>query len=185
MSVLRPNLLAGRRIVMSGPVAQTVSDALLALDAELEFLAADRLPAEEERVGEWARSRAPLNALVHCAAGSFGGGGREGLDRALEETWAAVREVATGALIESQDPAKLVLVAPRPEAGPLAGAARAGLENLARTLSVEWARYGLTAVAIAPGSNTTAEQLALLVCFVVSAGGDYLSGCRLELGGVR
>jgi NAD(P)-dependent dehydrogenase (short-subunit alcohol dehydrogenase family) len=185
MSVLRDNLLAGRRIVVSGPVAQTLRDAMLALDAELEFLAAEQLPADEERVGEWARARVPLNALVHCADDSVGDGGPEGLDGALEDAWAAVREVATGALIESPEPGKLVLVAPRPDAGPLAGAVRAGLENLARTLSVEWARYGLTAVAIAPGADTTGEQLALLVCFVVSEGGDYLSGCRLELGAVR
>lgn len=185
MSVLRANLLAGRRIAISGTLGQTLSEALLELDAEFEMLEVEQLPAEEERVGEWARARAPLTALVHCAAGSFGDGGGVGLDGALEEAWAVVREVATGALIESRQPGKVVLVAPRPDAGPLAGATRAGLENLARTLSVEWARHGLTAVAIAPGPETTGEQLALLVCFVVSEAGDYLSGCQLELGAVR
>jgi NAD(P)-dependent dehydrogenase (short-subunit alcohol dehydrogenase family) len=184
MSVLRENLLARRRIAVSGPVARTLSDAMLELGAELEFLAVDEFSAEEDRVGEWARARAPLDALVHCAARRFGGGRREALDGALEETWATVREVAT-ALIESPAPGKLVLIAPRPDAGPLAGAARAGLENLARTLSVEWARYGVTTVVVAPGPGTTAEQLALLVCFVVSGAGDYLSGCRLELGAAR
>lgn len=185
MSVLRESLLAGRRIAVSGAVEQMVNDAVLQRGAELEFLDVDQLPCGEERVGEWARARAPLNALVHCAAGSFGEGGRKALDAALQETWTAVREVAIGALIEAQEPGKLVLVAPRPDAGPLAGAARAGLENLARTLSVEWARYGLTAVAILPGSDTTDEQLAVLLCFLVSEAGGYLSGCRLELGAVR
>jgi NAD(P)-dependent dehydrogenase (short-subunit alcohol dehydrogenase family) len=185
MSVLRENLLAGRRIALSGTVGQTLSDAMLELDAECEVLEVKQLPAEEERVGEWARARAPLTALVHCAAEGFGDGGGVGLDRAIDEAWAAVREVATGALIESRQPGKVVLVAPRPDAGPLAGAARGGLENLARTLSVEWARYGLTAVAIAPGPATTGEQLALLVCFVVSEAGEYLSGCQFELGAAR
>ena len=37
---------------------------------------------------------------------------------------------------------------------------------------------------IAPGASTTDEELAELVCFVVSEGGDYLSGCRLDLGAV-
>jgi NAD(P)-dependent dehydrogenase (short-subunit alcohol dehydrogenase family) len=174
MSVLRSNLLAGRRIAVSGTAGQTLTDALLDLGAEVEFLAVDEIPAEDERVGEWARARTPLTALVHSA----------GLDAALEEAWAAVREVATGALIEADAPGKLVLVAPRPDAGPRAAAVRAGLENLARTLSVEWARYSLTAVAIAPGVRTSDEQLAQVVCFVASEGGGYLSGCRLELGAV-
>ena len=153
---------------------------MVALGAELEFLAVDELPAEDERVGEWARARTPLNALVHCASDSFGHGG----GAALEQAWAAIREVATGALIEAEAPGKLVLIAPRPDAGPLASAVRAGLENLARTLSVEWARYDLTAVTITPGVRTSGEQLAQLVCFVVSEAGGYLSGCRLELGAV-
>ena len=63
-----------------------------------------------------------------------------------------------------------------------AQASRAALENLARTLSVEWARYGITATAITPGAATTDEQLAELVCFLVSPAGDYFSGCRFSLG---
>ena len=39
-----------------------------------------------------------------------------------------------------------------------ADAARAGLENLARTLSIEWARYAITLVAIAPGRATPAQR---------------------------
>jgi hypothetical protein len=35
---------------------------------------------------------------------------------------------------------------------------------------------------IAPGDATSDEELAELVCFLVSPAGDYLSGCRLELG---
>jgi hypothetical protein len=174
MSALRSNLLAGHRIAVSGTAGHALSAALLELGAEVEFLAVDQLSAEDERVGEWARARVPLNALVHCA----------GIDPALEEAWAAVREVATGALIEADAPGKVVLVAPRPDAGRAAAAARAGLENLARTLSVEWARYAMTAVAIVPGVRTSDEQLAQVVCFAVSEGGGYLSGCRLELGAV-
>jgi hypothetical protein len=85
-------------------------------------------------------------------------------------------------MIAAERPGKVVLVGPRPDAGPFAGAARAGLENLARTLSVEWARYGVTAVAVWPGERTTGEELAELVSFLVSPAGDYLSGCRLALG---
>jgi NAD(P)-dependent dehydrogenase (short-subunit alcohol dehydrogenase family) len=74
------------------------------------------------------------------------------------------------------------MIAPRPDAGAFAGAARAALENLARTLSVEWARYGITATAITPGKATTDDQIAQLVCFLVSPAGDYFSGCRFSLG---
>jgi NAD(P)-dependent dehydrogenase (short-subunit alcohol dehydrogenase family) len=95
-----------------------------------------------------------------------------------------VRALATEALIDSSDPGRLVLVAPRPQAGPHAEAARAALENLARTLSVEWARHAITAVALWPGEATTDDELAELVCFLVSPAGAYFTGCRFELGAV-
>jgi NAD(P)-dependent dehydrogenase (short-subunit alcohol dehydrogenase family) len=88
--------------------------------------------------------------------------------------------VATGTLIPG-GAGKVVLIAPAPAAGSFAAAARAALENLARTLSVEWARYGVTTAAIAPGAGTTEEDLAELVCFLVSRAGEYFSGCAFEL----
>lgn len=181
MDLLRDRLLAGRRIAAAGLVNHAVADALGGLGAGLERLDVDKLSPEEARAGEWARQRRPLHALVYCADDAFAEGGQDGLDATLEHAWAAVREVAVGALI-GETAGKLVLIGPRPNAGPLAGAARAGLENLVRTVSVEWARHGVTAVMIAPGPSTTDEELAVLVCFLVSEGGDYLSGCRLGLG---
>jgi NAD(P)-dependent dehydrogenase (short-subunit alcohol dehydrogenase family) len=78
-----------------------------------------------------------------------------------------------------------VLIAPAAGAGRYADATRAGLENLARTLSIEWARYGITVTAIAPGVATRDEDIALLVAFLLSPAGDYYSGCRFELGAVE
>jgi NAD(P)-dependent dehydrogenase (short-subunit alcohol dehydrogenase family) len=75
-----------------------------------------------------------------------------------------------------------VLIGPRPAVASFAAPARAALENLARTLSVEWARYGITSAAIAPGARTSDDDLAELVCFLVSVAGDYFSGCLFELG---
>lgn len=75
----------------------------------------------------------------------------------------------------------MVIIAPRPDA-PFALAAVAALESLARTLSVEWARYGITATVITPGTDTTEDQIAELACFLVSPAGDYFSGCRFSLG---
>jgi len=182
MALLRDSLLAGRRIVLAGSAAPALGPALAALRASLEPLAVAELPPEEERVGEWARSRGPLDALVHDAAGAFGAGDQAGLCAALEEAWAAVREVATGALIDSPTPGRIVLIAPPADAGPLARAAAAGLENLARTLAVEWARHGLTAVLVAPGAHASQAEVGQVVAFLVSEAGGYFSGCRLELG---
>ena len=59
---------------------------------------------------------------------------------------------------------------------------RAGLENLARTLSVEWARFGITTVAVVPGAGTSDDQLAQLIAFLCSPAGAYYSGCRVDVG---
>jgi hypothetical protein len=183
MSVLRQNLLRGRAIALAGGVPGAIGEALAGLGARVETIDGDeRLGEDEERVGDWARTRAPLDAVVYDARGAFGEGADAALAVALERSWVAVREVATGALIPADGPGKVLLIGPRPDAGPLAEAARAALENVARTLSVEWARHDVTAAMIAPGDTTSDEQLAELVCFLVSEAGGYVSGCRLELG---
>lgn len=131
---------------------------------------------------------ARLDALVYDAGPAFAQGGQDRLRDAVERAWTAVRSVATGALIPA-GAGKIVLIGPRQpresvalaDAGAFAAAACAGLENLARTLSVEWARYGVTVVAIAPGATTDDQQLAELVCFLVSPAGEYFSGCVFEL----
>jgi NAD(P)-dependent dehydrogenase (short-subunit alcohol dehydrogenase family) len=184
MSLFRPELLTGRRIAVSGGIAGEVSEGLIELGAELEALSSSDLSFDEGQVGEWARARRPLHALVHCAARSFGSGGEPALLAALDDAWAAIREVAVGALIDAGHTGAVVVVGPRPNAGPLAEAARSGLENLARTLSVEWARHGVTSVLVAPGAGTSESDLTSVVGFLVSDAGGYLSGCRLDLGAV-
>jgi NAD(P)-dependent dehydrogenase (short-subunit alcohol dehydrogenase family) len=99
----------------------------------------------------------------------------------LEHAWLATRAVATGAQIPGEAGGKIVLVTLASDAGAYALAARSGLENLARTLSVERARYGITLAALAPGPRTTAEQLGTLLGYLVSAAGAYFSGCRFDL----
>ncbi len=183
MSVLREGLLEGRAIAIAGDRAARLRGALEALGARVEIVPAGAdLGEDEERVGDWARSRAPLDAIVYDAAPVFGAGGERALADTLERAWIAVREVANGALIPADGPGKVVLLGPAPDAGPLAESARAGLENLARTLSIEWSRFGVTAAMVAPGPDTTDEELAELVSFLISPAGEYLTGCRLELG---
>jgi hypothetical protein len=100
----------------------------------------------------------------------------------MQGVWVAVREVAVGALIESPSPGKIVLLGPPAGSGAHAEAACSALENLARTLSVEWARHGITTVMIAPGPDCPPGELAEVVAYLCSRGGDYFSGCRLEVG---
>jgi NAD(P)-dependent dehydrogenase (short-subunit alcohol dehydrogenase family) len=182
---LASGLLADRRVAIAGdgPGAQATRAALQTLGAEVHTLPAGSL-ADEEEAAAWAQARAPLHALVLDARATFAAGGPEGLRAALEHAWRAGRAVATGALIPSADTGRLLLIAPPPDAGPHAGAARAALENLARTLSVEWARHGVTAVAITPGTATGDAEVAELVCFLVSPAGGYFSGCRFDLDSV-
>jgi NAD(P)-dependent dehydrogenase (short-subunit alcohol dehydrogenase family) len=185
MTALRAELLAGRAIALAGGVCDAVRDALAGLGARVEVVpVTDRLVGDEQQTGEWARAHAPLDALVYDAGNAFAEGGAAAMLAAMESGWVAIRELGNGALIPADAPGKVLLIGPRPNAGAFAEAARAALENLARTLSVEWARYGVTAAMIAPGEATSDQQLAELVCFLVSPAGEYLSGCRLELGAV-
>jgi NAD(P)-dependent dehydrogenase (short-subunit alcohol dehydrogenase family) len=178
VTVLRSGLLDGRAVVLAGGVTPVVGRALSGLGGSVHELD----PAlDEDGARDWAADIAPLHALVFDTAPTFGDGGQTHLAAALEAAWVATRGVAAGALIPA-GAGKVLLVAPPPAGASFSSAARAALENLARTLSVEWARYGVTAVAIAPGARTTDEELAELVCFLVSVAGEYFTGCLFELG---
>ena len=168
MTVLRPELLNGQTVVIAGDARGQLERALSTLGANVV----------RDRDGGGPR------ALVYDARPSFGAGGEDRLRGALDDAWEAILKVANAALIPAEAPTKIVLIGPPPDAGAFAEAARAALENLARTLSVEWARYGITSVMVAPRAATTEDELAELVCFLVSRGGEYVSGCRLELGAV-
>jgi hypothetical protein len=172
MTALAPQLLAGRSVVLAD-AADAIRKALEELGAGVELFARD------------AERTAPVAAIVYDARSAFGQGGQSGLSQASADAWVAIREVATEAMIPEALGGKVVVITPRPDAGGFADAARAALENLTRTLSVEWARFGITATTIAPGAATTDDQIAELVCFLVSPAGDYFSGCQFSLGVTR
>jgi NAD(P)-dependent dehydrogenase (short-subunit alcohol dehydrogenase family) len=178
VTVLRQGLLAERAVALAGDPPPAILAALIGLGARVEAFDAG---LDGDQAAEWAAAVRPLHALVYDAASAFGEGGQAAMRDALERAWVATRAVATGALIPG-DAGKVLLIAPAPAAGSFAAAARAALENLARTLSVEWARHGVTTVAIAPGARTSEDELAELVCFLVSPAGEYFSGCVFELG---
>jgi NAD(P)-dependent dehydrogenase (short-subunit alcohol dehydrogenase family) len=180
MTVLRPDLLRGTAIALAGGVPAPVRDALGEAGATVEELE-DGL--DEEQAEEWARARAPLHAFVFDSRRPFANGGSDALRVALEQGWASTRALANGAFIPARA-GKIVLVAPPPGAGDHVEAARSALENLARTVSVEWARYAVTVTAVMPGERTADSELAELIGFLASPAGSYFSGCRLDLGTV-
>lgn len=109
-----------------------------------------------------------------------GDGARDALAACLDASWNVSRVIAERAFLPDSRGGRIVYIAPRSEAGGHADAACAGLENLARTLSIEWARHGVTAVAIAPGVASAAE-IAALTAYLASPAGAYFSGCLLDL----
>ena len=173
MTVLRPELLRGMKLLLAAAEPPSRFGEAAALRASELKAAVDRV--EVDPTGDEAE---PREADVLVWDGASLAGPRDVLDGA----WLALRPVAKAAWIDAGRPGgKLVLIAPPPgDAG--AEAARAGLENLARTLSIEWARHGIRSVAILPGAATEPEEVAELVAFLASGAGDYYSGCHFRLG---
>jgi citronellol/citronellal dehydrogenase len=184
LHLLRPGLLEGRTVALAGPARPQVAAALEALGAATPALDADL--ADEAATDAAAAGLAGADALVVDAAARFAGtdaGADElaPLRAAADGAWAATRAVANAVWIAPQRPGKLVVLAPPPGAGPHAEAARAALENLSRTLSIEWARFQIRTTTITPGAATTPETVAALTAYLVSPAGDYFSGARLDL----
>lgn len=193
MSCLRDGLLAGLNVALSGAEVDAGAGAgagagdggPLATEIERLHARTATLPpsvaeAPDEETGAWARAAAPLNAIVHDTRADFARGGDLALHAAMTQTWASVREVAVGALIP-QGAGRVLMLAPAADAGPHARALQDALENLARTLSVEWARHGITTVALIPAPATREQDILELVAFLLSRAGGYFSGCRLDL----
>jgi hypothetical protein len=179
MIPLRPGLLDGQTIALAAGGQPAIASRVEELGAEVHE--AEALSFDDETAAAWAREHAPLNALVLAVPDEAAG---EHPDRALEPGWALLRAVAAETLIPSEQGGKLLLLAPRPGAGTHAEAVRAAVENLARTLSVEWARHAVTVTAIAPGDGTGEHEVADLVAYLLSPAGDYFSGGRLLLGAI-
>jgi NAD(P)-dependent dehydrogenase (short-subunit alcohol dehydrogenase family) len=131
-----------------------------------------------------------IDRLMVDGAGLFAAGGRAGLRECLDGAWEATQAVANAAFIGAGRAGRIFYIAPPSAVGAdaggpdgFAGAARSGLENLARTLSIEWARYEITTATIAPGASTSGEEVAALCAYLASPAGAYFSGCQLDLRG--
>jgi len=173
-ALLRPGLLDGRLVALGGGGDHAP------LRSPLDALGATTraLPAAFDEDTMAAAVDPAAHALVHDLRPAFA----DGLSATLDLAWITIRSVANGAFIPEVRGGKVVVIAPpADDANAAAAGVRAAAENLARTLSIEWARHRITTVAIAPGPDTTDAQLAALAAYLVSPAGDYFSGTRLAL----
>ncbi len=133
----------------------------------------------------------------------------------VEGTWLVTHAVATRAMIPSGRGGKVLSVTLSPHNGmpgmAHSGAARAAVENLMRTLSVEWARFGIRLLALAAGQFEThtlltkypeaivgriahsiplgrmgsEQEWAWLVAYLASPAGEFFSGTVITMDGAR
>jgi citronellol/citronellal dehydrogenase len=163
-----------------------------------------------------------IDVLVNNAGGQFLSpaeaitpkGFRTVIELNVQGTWQMTHAAATKAFIP-QGSGKVVSLTVSPHQGfpgmVHTGAARAAVENMMRTLSVEWARFQIKLVAIAVGQFDTEtlrtkypkavvdnvagtvplgrlgteEEMAWLVAFLASPAGDFFSGCVITVDGAR
>jgi len=163
-----------------------------------------------------------FDVLVNNAGGQFLSpaeaitpkGFRTVIELNVQGTWQMTHAAATKAFIP-QGEGKVISITVSPHLGfpgmVHTGAARAAVENMTRTLSVEWARFGTRLVAVAIGQFDTEtlrtkypkaivenvastvplgrlgteEEMAWLMAYLASPAGDFFSGCVITLDGAR
>ncbi|MQA72886.1 MAG: SDR family oxidoreductase [Solirubrobacterales bacterium] len=163
-----------------------------------------------------------VDLLVNNAGGQFLSpaeaispkGFRTVIELNVTGTWLMTHAAATKAFIPAER-GKVISVTLSPHNGMPgmvhSGAARAAVENMTRTLSVEWSRFGVTLCAIAAGQFDTEtmrtkyprevveavpgtvplgrlgteEEMAWLVAYLASPAGDFFSGSVITIDGAR
>jgi citronellol/citronellal dehydrogenase len=163
-----------------------------------------------------------LDVLVNNAGGQFLApaesitpkGFRTVIELNVLGTWLMTHAAASKAFIP-QGGGKVLSVTLSPHNGMPgmvhSGAARAAVENMMRTLAVEWARFGIKTCALAAGQFATEtlltkyprvlvdnlersipigragrpEEMAWLVAYLASPAGDFFSGTTITIDGAR
>ncbi|WCB96015.1 hypothetical protein DSM104299_04769 [Baekduia alba] len=188
LDVLRPGVLEGLTVCVVGDGAAERERAA-ALGARVVTVDGDL--GDEDAVAVAVGALGPIDVLVVDAGSEFAeaGGGMPGLRRAVDDGWNVVRAVVNAGWIGdgsdeggSGGGGKVVFLAPIADAGEHANAVGAALENAARTLSVEWARFGVRITAIRPRAGAAPGERAELVAFLASPAGDYFTGCSFYPG---
>jgi len=181
---------------------------------------------EEERVDAFfdrlLERHGRLDVLVNNAGGQFLSpaeaispkGFRTVVELNVTGTWLMSHAAATKAFIPGGG-GKILSVTLSPHNGMPgmvhSGAARAAVENMMRTLAVEWARFGITTCAVAAGQFATEtlltkyppevvanversipigrtgrpEEIAWLLAYLASPAGDFYSGTTITIDGAR
>jgi citronellol/citronellal dehydrogenase len=163
-----------------------------------------------------------LDLLVNNAGGQFLSpaeaitpkGFRTVIELNVQGTWLMTHAAATKAFIPQRE-GKVVSVTLSPHNGMPgmvhSGAARAAVENMMRTLAIEWARFNVKLCAVAAGQFDTEvlrtkypaqvaenvhrtvplqrlgtpEEMAWMIAYLASPAGDFLSGCVITIDGAR
>jgi NAD(P)-dependent dehydrogenase (short-subunit alcohol dehydrogenase family) len=197
--LLRPDLLSGRNVTLAGPpeavagsLGPAVAAACIGLGARVSHLVPDATDEEAtaSAVADAMSEMPGLDELDTDGAGLLGQGladeedGIAALRACMDAVWNTTRAVATAAFLPPGKGGRIISIAPAGDGGPPAEAARAALENMSRTLSIEWSRHGVTAISVAPGARDAERDVPALVAFLASPAGAYYSGCQLDLRGV-
>jgi citronellol/citronellal dehydrogenase len=163
-----------------------------------------------------------LDVLVNNAGGQFLSpaeaispkGFRTVIELNVTGTWLMSHAAATRCFMPG-DGGKILSVTLSPHNGMPgmvhSGAARAAVENMMRTLSIEWSRFGITTCSIAAGQFATEtlltkypkevvahlaesipigrpgrpEEIAWLLAYLASPAGDFYSGTTITIDGAR
>jgi citronellol/citronellal dehydrogenase len=163
-----------------------------------------------------------LDVLVNNAGGQFMGpaeaitpkGFRTVIELNVQGTWLMTHAAATKAFIPQRS-GKVLSITLSPHNGMPgmvhSGAARAAVENMMRTLSIEWARFNIKLCAVAAGQFDTEvlrtkyppqvsenvaktiplqrlgtpDEMAWIVAYLASPAGDFLTGCVITIDGAR
>lgn len=189
LDVLRPGVLEDLTLCVVGDGA-TERERAAALGARVVTVDGDL--ADEDAVAVAVGALGHIDVLVVDAASAFAdaGGGMAGLRRAVDDGWNVVRAVVNASWVAEAPEGeggpstggKVVFLAPATDAGEHANAVGAALENAARTLSVEWARFGVRITAVRPREGASDDERAELVAFLASPAGDYFTGCSFYPG---
>jgi citronellol/citronellal dehydrogenase len=205
------------------PLDDTVSK-IAAAGGSAEAVATDIRDADavESLVNGALERHGRLDVLVNNAGGQFLSpaeavspkGFRTVLELNVQGTWQMTHAAATKAFIPQRS-GKVISVTLSPHQGMPgmvhSGAARAAVENMMRTLSIEWARFNVRLCAVAAGQFDTEvlrtkyprqvsenvartvplgrlgapEEMAWLIAYLASPAGDFFSGAVLTIDGAR
>jgi citronellol/citronellal dehydrogenase len=211
-------VLAGRRAERLEETARVVREAgVRALVVAADIREQDQVTAMVDRaIAEFGQ----IDVLINNAGGQFTApaeqispkGWRAVHRLAVDATWDVTQQVAATSMIPNRS-GVIVFVGFSPRRGipgmAHAAAARAALENLASGLALEWSRYGIRSLCVAPGTIITEGLLenyseadrdrwaravplgrlgrpadvSALVTFLASPGGAYVTGTTIVVDG--